>query len=529
MTTCRIPAVVLAWAAVLALPHAAAAQPSPGESPAASPQPAPEVSAAAAALVAEGVQASAAQRSGADPATGEGGSETEPESENEADAAGEDVPQGLVLPELLALAADHPLVDASRADLDAAEARYHQALWAPYSNWTFNTTFTFMPPIGDWREEFGPEPPSRSTDVLWSESILDWGPWIRLGVSGVVPLWTWGQMTGLWDAAEAGVEASREGVENAKDQIAFQVRRAYLTLLLARDILYLIDEGRGHIDDARQEIRERIDRAEGGAATLDLYKLDARSAEVDARELQARHVERVALAGLRLLAGLDESQEIADVPIGPFAVERRPLDEYVAMAGRERTELRMLEAAIDAQRAKVGIEYARFFPDLAVAASASFAYSSVAADGHNPWLSDPYNSSGIGGALVIDYPLDFGVDVERYEEAQAVLRRLEEQREVLRQLAETEVTDAYEMVIEGQGRMEAWDRARLAARRWFISVLQGMTLGLHEAGDLTDGLVAYFENESNYLTAVYDTDVAWARLALATGGSFLDEAPIVEE
>ena len=56
-----------------------------------------------------------------------------------------------------------------------------------------------------------------------------------------------------------------------------------------------------------------------------------------------------------------------------------------------------------------------------------------------------------------------------------------------------------------------------------------MTLGLHEAGDLTDGLVAYFENELNYLTAVYDTDLAWARLALATGGAFLDEAPIVAE
>jgi hypothetical protein len=69
----------------------------------------------------------------------------------------------------------------------------------------------------------------------------------------------------------------------------------------------------------------------------------------------------------------------------------------------------------------------------------------------------------------------------------------------------------------------------MAARRWFIAVLQGMTLGLHEAGDLTDGLVAYFEDEFNYLTAIYDTDVAWARLALATGGDFLDGAAILEQ
>ncbi|MBI5487182.1 MAG: TolC family protein [Deltaproteobacteria bacterium] len=515
---------------VLAVPPAATAQPSPEGAATISAEPSPEVSAAAAAIVAEAANPAEAPEGdgGAAESEGEtaaGGGEASPGEEG---TSTEEAPPGLVLSELLALAANHPLVEASRADLDAAEARYQQALWAPYSNWNFTTMFTFVPPMGSFEQEQA-RAAADATDVQWDTSILDWGPWIRLGLSGLVPLWTWGKITGLWDAAEAGVEASREGVENAKDQIAFQVRRAYLTLLVARDILYLIDDGRGYIDDAREEIQSRIDRAEGGGGTLDLYKLDAKSAEVDARELQAQHLERVALTGLRLLAGLDESQEIADVPIAPFAVERRPLDEYVTLAERERTELAMLDAAIEAQRAKVGIEYARFFPDLAVALSAGYSYSNVIYDNHNPWLSDPYNGGGIGGAVVLDYPLDFGVDVQRYDEAQAVLRRLEEQREVLRQVTETEVTDAYEMVVEGEGRTEAWDRGRLAAKRWFISVMQGMTLGLNEASDLTDGLVAYFEDEFNYLNAVYDLDVAWARLALATGGGFLDEADLAAQ
>ncbi|MBI5502448.1 MAG: TolC family protein [Deltaproteobacteria bacterium] len=521
MMRTRVLATMLACAAAWIPPRAAPAQPTPEDAATISAEPSPEVSAAAAAIVAE-----AANPAGT--AAGEDGGAADDAGADGDGTSIEDAPPGLVLAELLALAQDHPLVNASRADLDAAEARYRQALWAPYSNWNFNTSFTFVPPVGSYAEE-EERLAEDNIDVQWDTSLLDWGPWIRLGLSGVVPLWTWGKITGLWDAAEAGVEAGREGVENAKDQIAFQVRRAYLTLLLARDILYLIEDGRGYIDDAREEIQGRIDRAEGGGGTLDLYKLDAKAAEVDARELQAKHLERVALAGLRLLAGLDESQEIADLPIGPFAVERRPLDEYVAMAERERTELAMLDAAIEAQRAKVGIEYARFFPDLALAASASYAYSHVTYDNHNPWLNDPYNAAGVGAALVLDYPLDFGVDVQRYEEAQAVLRRLEEQREVVRQVAATEVTDAYEMVVEAEGRTEAWDRGRRAARRWFISVLQGMTLGLNEASDLTDGLVAYFEDEFNYLNAVYDLDVAWARLALATGGGFLDDADLTAE
>jgi hypothetical protein len=129
---------------------------------------------------------------------------------------------------------------------------------------------------------------------------------------------------------------------------------------------------------------------------------------------------------------------------------------------------------------------------------------------------------GVGGALVVEYPLDFVADVARVEEAEATLRRLEEQREALLQAAEMEVADAYESLEEARGRTEAYDRGRTAAERWLIAMLQGMTLGLHEASDLTDALMAFFQNQLNYLNAVYDLDVAWARLALATGSNLLE-------
>jgi outer membrane protein TolC len=93
----------------------------------------------------------------------------------------------------------------------------------------------------------------------------------------------------------------------------------------------------------------------------------------------------------------------------------------------------------------------------------------------------------------------------------------------LGQAAEIEVTDAFESLEEARGRMAAYDRARVAAKRWLIAMLQGMTLGLHEASDMTEALVAFFQNELNYLNAVYDLDTAWARLALATGSNLLDE------
>jgi outer membrane protein TolC len=187
----------------------------------------------------------------------------------------------------------------------------------------------------------------------------------------------------------------------------------------------------------------------------------------------------------------------------------------------------MLDAAIEAQEAKVGIERARYYPDLAVAGNVGFAWTNAAQDQHNPWIYDPLNYASYGLALVLECPFDFGMDYARVDEAEATLRRMRQQREALAQASLVEVDDAVAGLHEAGGRMEAWDRGRLAAKRWLIAVLQGMTLGLHEASDLTDALVAYFQNELNYLNAVYDYDMAWARLALTTGGHFLDGVEFV--
>lgn len=500
--------VILCWPAVGAAQPADAAAAGVPAAPAGA---APEISGPAAQVAIEATRATEDEATAAAGETGSG------------PGAGAGEAGGLLLEDLLRLAEDHPLVDAARADVAAAGARLDLAHWAPYSNWSFQGLFTFVPPAGTWEEEWRAiEEGGRDQDYQWAHSILDWGPWIKFGVTGGVPLWTFGKITGAWDAAEAGVRAADAGVERARDEVAWQVRRAYLTLLLARDILYLIEDGREYIDDAREEARKRIEAGEGGGSTVDLYKIDALAAEVDARELQARRLERLSLAGLAVLTGVGDGAAIADVPILPFDLRPAPRAEYVELAQRERTDLRMLDAGIAAQRAKVEIERARYYPDILLTGSANYAYSSATVDQHHAWIDDPFNGYGVGGALVVEYPLDFVADYARVEEAEATLRRLEEQREALAQAAEMEVVDAYESLEEARGRTEAYDRGRTAAERWLIALLQGMTLGLHEASDLTDALMAFFQNQLNYLNAVYDLDIAWARLALATGSNLLE-------
>jgi outer membrane protein TolC len=303
--------------------------------------------------------------------------------------------------------------------------------------------------------------------------------------------------------------------------VTWEVRRAYLSLMAAREFLYLIDEGRGHLDDAQREIARRLERGDPGAERVDLYRLEAATAEVDVRELQARRLERIALEGLRLLAGLDPAEVIADVPLEPYPLEADSLDGYRELARARRPEIRMVEAGIEAQRRRRRVEWGRWFPDFGLAVSASWVYTAGVDDMHDPKVYDPYNTAGVGAALVMSYPLDFGMDYGRVSEADAEIRRLEAEREALVQAVSVEVVEAWAGLEEASGRMAAQERARTAGRRWFITILQGMTLGLHDAAALTDGLVTYFKGEFEYLSAVYDFNLSWSRLARATGADLL--------
>ena len=64
----------------------------------------------------------------------------------------------------------------------------------------------------------------------------------RIGMEGVVPLWTFGKMTNLWDAAEAQIKVGEADVNKQKNQVRMDVRRAFFGLQLSRDSLALLGE-----------------------------------------------------------------------------------------------------------------------------------------------------------------------------------------------------------------------------------------------------------------------------------------------
>ncbi|HEX6764711.1 MAG TPA: TolC family protein, partial [Polyangiaceae bacterium] len=121
---------------------------------------------------------------------------------------------------------------AKRADVDVAH-------FAPYTEFLVDGAL-------------GPAPTVRGTNIfspntdaaLTSHMGLAW----NLGVEGTIPLWTFGKITNLWDAAEANARAGEHAVEKERNDVRLAVRRAYYAAKAARDGQLIVTDAMHRLD-----------------------------------------------------------------------------------------------------------------------------------------------------------------------------------------------------------------------------------------------------------------------------------------
>src|SRR6185437_4793680 len=164
------------------------------------------------------------------------------------------------LPRILDLAdRNHPNLAAARAKVAQARAQLDEAHVAPFSQFKLTGGVALAPTLkGD--NVFSP-----NTDASLTSSLaVAW----RAGIEGVVPLWTFGKITNLWDAAGAAVHVSEAEAEVQRDAIRVDVRKAYFGLQLARDSLLLLKDVKSQLDKATSALQKQIDEGKGDPIDL---------------------------------------------------------------------------------------------------------------------------------------------------------------------------------------------------------------------------------------------------------------------
>jgi outer membrane protein TolC len=401
---------------------------------------------------------------------------------------------------------NYPKVQEAAAQLERMRAQLWEARTAPYSQFNANAGVALAPTVA------GTALYSPNTDQsITSSMALAWS----VGVSGAVPLWTFGKIQSAGQAAAAQVKVGEHNVRKVKNEVRLSVRQAYYGVQLSRDALALVNEAIDRLDKYMPRLEERV--RSGGGDDIQLLKMRINRAELTAKRSEATKQGSVALSGLRFLTGMGPALDIPDLPLRRSRHALGPLARYLTAARLFRPEINMAHAGVVARRALLEMERARYYPDFALGLWASRSYAPEIADQLNPFSRDDANFIRYGGALVLNWKLDLLPQAARVAQAEAQLEEIRATERFALGGVGVEVETAFADASDAAQRLSAYSDAVRYAKQWLVKVQEGIDVGTFDDEDIVDPAKEYALKRFLQMNATLDYNVALAKLALATG------------
>ncbi|MDB4940731.1 MAG: putative outer rane efflux protein [Labilithrix sp.] len=415
--------------------------------------------------------------------------------------------------ECLALAdRNHPNLWAAKARVNGTHAQLDEATYTPYSFWSANTTFGVLPQIGG-TPFYNAVPRTILNQGLGSS----YQPFLQFGLRGTVPIYTFGKISSIKRAAEAQVRYQEWDVEKVRTQIRMDVRRAFYSLMAARDALYIADDVLGKLNGAIDNTQKKLSRGDTSVDEGDRLRLEIYRDELLARVAEARRGESYATAALRFLTGVQTGFDIPDEPLKRPETPLGPVVRYLTAARLFRPDINQARAGVAARRAQVDFARAQFFPNLGVGVGFTYNVAPSATPQNTAWIGDGYNGFGAGFAFGAEWGLDILPKNARVNFAES---QLEEARSLERYAlggVGVEVEAAHAAAVEAKTREENWERAEHRSKRWISSVQDAVDLGTKDDRYIIDPLRAYVFARANHVQALLDFNVALSELARVTG------------
>jgi len=408
---------------------------------------------------------------------------------------------------------NHPTVQGAQLDLAVSETRRRQARNARYvPRFNLRNVWGTVPRA---RGEFTETGVLISPDTMTSFSDLRW--FTQVDVDIIQPLYTFGRIGGLIDAADAGLEASRSAVDASTGEVRLQVRQVYWGVVLGEELLDVAEDVLGKLVEADSTLNERYE--EGFATQNDLFKLELFSYQVRKRHREARDRLTMARAGLRATIGVD-----ADVPIrveseelSPVEVNLSRLDQYLSLAFANRPELHQLRAGIEARHSLVRSKRGERLPQLFLGAQIKWNRAPDRFDPRNPFVNNPTNFFRPGVVVGFNWNANIFQTRNETQLAEYEAARLDSQLDPLTQKIGLDVRQAYLDVVRAKEDVDDSQRALTTSENWYRAESQTFDMGLSEIPDLVDAFKANVEMRTEHLQAVFTYNTAMAKLSQATG------------
>ncbi len=347
-------------------------------------------------------------------------------------------------------------------------------------------------------------------DATFAQEHKDiWGRTYIANFKLIQPIYTFGRKSDYLEAAEHGIRVKEGDVRLRQSEVRYQVKEAYYGFLYAKSLLDQIQGGKKDLDEVIKKSEKRKKR--------DLYQLEILAQELVSKEAEVEKYLDLAREGFRLRVGESGTIFPDEDWLTSESRSLNPLDWYLFQAREHRPEFDQLREGVAAKRLLARAEKKALLPVVAIAGEYDFADTNVRTHQPRPFAWDPYNRDFVSGGIGLKWTFQWGLAEAKSAKFTAEADELEAKQAFAQEGLLLEVKKAYWEAAEAAKRLTAATEAYKTAKRWFTREMAGYAAGLGESKNLVDAYGARASTTKEYLEAIHEHHLAWARLSRAVG------------
>ena len=339
-------------------------------------------------------------------------------------------------------------------------------------------------------------------------------------VSVSQPLFTGGRISSSIRMAAEGAEAARAGLDEARSDVALEVKRAYYDAVLAARMEEIVGQSVALAEDHLDQVRLRLDA--GRASELEALRAEVELENLRPLLIEARTGRDLAVLELKRLVNLPAEVQVTlttelDATTsagGQLAAFELPAVEVADRLLAQRAAVRAAESQVQVREEQVDVARSAYLPNLAF--TGNFARQAFPTQFSFPSGGEWRDDWTVG--LAVQWPLFQGL--RRSAEVEAAKAQVSESRLQLAQLQEgvrLEYRQAGSELERAQARIGAAARtAEQAARVYELTELR-FEEGLATQLDVSDARLALQQARMNQVQAYHAAYTALAAAERALG------------
>jgi outer membrane protein TolC len=369
---------------------------------------------------------------------------------------------------------------------------------------------------------------SRNPDITPGQYYLDpnlendwedWGIFTQAEVSGLQPIYTWGAIGNLVNAARKGAEAARYELDGQKESFLLQLFELYQSALLIADLERLTEEAVRQLDEVERELeklREEGDPSIEEKDVFEFYILRAEfEAEVTEMELTRDFIRRS--WNLVLASGPDRVYLPSERFFDPVPASIQDFGFYENSALFNRSELRGLRAAGEAADYGLQATRAQYYPSMFLGLSAGFGYTPNRPRQNNPFIRNNTNFLSARLGVGFQQNLNFWQISNQVERSRIQKRQIDDFHDAAKDGILLELSNRYREAKTVESRRQSRVKALEISSEWVRTEQIEIDIGFGDVRNLLDAVKKKMELELEISQLTFDLNLKMARLYRAAG------------